>query len=189
MDRPDPLAGAPAVLDVPAQQVDAGDYRGVALGAFGFPSRPPPFRAAAREAVEQLGHTAVLAEDFGAQPRSPQIACLDGLRQSALTILIIGDRYGAKQSSGLSGPDFSKVIPAPCRLPQRIELEIGAVHTVSGKMTIIAHDYPCAVHVRSVIPKQLPRLYIKALSNSSNVVNRHISLRSLNGAYSPRPNP
>jgi hypothetical protein len=61
-----------------------------------------PFRAAAREAVEQLGHTAVLAEDFGAQPRSPQIACLDGLRQSALTILIIGERYGAKQSSGIS---------------------------------------------------------------------------------------
>jgi hypothetical protein len=61
-----------------------------------------PFRAAAREAIEQLGHTAVLAGDFGAQPRSPQIACLDGLRQSALTILIIGERNCAKQYSGIS---------------------------------------------------------------------------------------
>ena len=61
-----------------------------------------PFRAGAREAIEQLGHSAVLAEDFGAQPRSPQIACLDGLRQFALTILLIGERYGDKQSSGIS---------------------------------------------------------------------------------------
>jgi hypothetical protein len=61
-----------------------------------------PFRSAAREAVEQLGHTAVMAEDFGAQPRSPQVACLDGLRQSALTVLIIGEHYGSKQSSGIS---------------------------------------------------------------------------------------
>jgi hypothetical protein len=61
-----------------------------------------PFRAAAREAVEQLGHTAIMAEDFGAQPRSPQVACLDGLRQSALTVLIIGEQYGSKQSSGIS---------------------------------------------------------------------------------------
>jgi len=61
-----------------------------------------PFRAAARAAVHQLGHTAIMAEDFGAQPSSPQVACLDGLRKSALTILIIGERYGVRQRSGLS---------------------------------------------------------------------------------------
>lgn len=61
-----------------------------------------PFRQAAREAVEQLGHTPVMAEDFGAMPMSPQVACLDGLRQSALTILLIGEHYGSKQASGIS---------------------------------------------------------------------------------------
>ena len=61
-----------------------------------------PFRAAAREAIIQLGHEPVMAEDFGAQPASPQIACLQGLRQSAATILILGADYGAKQPSGLS---------------------------------------------------------------------------------------
>jgi hypothetical protein len=60
------------------------------------------FRSAAREAVEQLGHQPVMAEDFGAQPYSPQVACLSGLRQSAITVLIMGSHYGAKQASGIS---------------------------------------------------------------------------------------
>jgi hypothetical protein len=59
-------------------------------------------RSAAREAVLQLGHEPVMAEEFGAQPHSPQVTCLSGLRQSALMILILGAHYGAKQPSGLS---------------------------------------------------------------------------------------
>ena len=43
-----------------------------------------------------------MAEDFGAQPHSPQVACLTGLRQSDLVVLILGERYGAEQPSGLS---------------------------------------------------------------------------------------
>ena len=61
-----------------------------------------PFRAAAREAVAQLGHEPIMAENFGAQPNSPQIACLQGLRQSAAVVLILGANYGVKQTSGLS---------------------------------------------------------------------------------------
>lgn len=60
------------------------------------------FRSAARDAVRQLGHEPVMAEDFGAQPASPQVACLTGLRQSALVILLLGERYGWAQRSGLS---------------------------------------------------------------------------------------
>jgi hypothetical protein len=61
-----------------------------------------PIRAAAREAVETLRHEAVMAEDFGAKPSSPQIACLQGLRQSDLVALVLGEKYGALQASGLS---------------------------------------------------------------------------------------
>lgn len=61
-----------------------------------------PVRAAAREAVELLGHEPVMAEQFVASPNSPQVACLQGLRQSGLVILILGAHYGAKQPSGLS---------------------------------------------------------------------------------------
>ena len=62
-----------------------------------------PIRAAAREAITTLRHEPVMAEDFGAQPNSPQVTCLSGVRQSDLVILIFGERYGAEQEpSGLS---------------------------------------------------------------------------------------
>ena len=60
------------------------------------------YRAAARDAVRALGHEPVMAENFPSQPNSPQVACLSGLRQSALVVLLLGERYGAPQSSGLS---------------------------------------------------------------------------------------
>ncbi|MEJ7740325.1 MAG: DUF4062 domain-containing protein [Chitinophagaceae bacterium] len=60
------------------------------------------FRVVAREAVQSLGHEPVMAEDFGARPQSRQIACLEGVRQSALVILILGAGYGAKQAAGIS---------------------------------------------------------------------------------------
>ncbi len=59
-------------------------------------------RDAAREAVETARSTPVMAEDFGALPMTPQNACLAGLRQSNLVLLILGERYGAKQPSGVS---------------------------------------------------------------------------------------
>lgn len=34
------------------------------------------YRAAARDAVTQLGYEPVMAENFPAQPNSPQVACL-----------------------------------------------------------------------------------------------------------------
>ena len=61
-----------------------------------------PIRRAARAAVTALGHQPVMAEDFGAKASSPQVACLDSLRQSDVVVLILGDRYGAVRPSGLS---------------------------------------------------------------------------------------
>ena len=62
-----------------------------------------PFRQAARTAITTLRHDPVMAEDFGAQPNSPQVACLQGLRQSDVVVLVLGEQYGAKQdTSGLS---------------------------------------------------------------------------------------
>lgn len=61
-----------------------------------------PLRSAAREAISQLGHEPVMAENFGAKAQSPQIACLEGVRQSGLVVLLLGNGYGAKQATGLS---------------------------------------------------------------------------------------
>jgi Domain of unknown function (DUF4062) len=41
-------------------------------------------RKAARDGVTALGHQPVMAEDFGARPHSPQVACLDGVRQAPM---------------------------------------------------------------------------------------------------------
>ena len=51
-------------------------------------------RAAVRRAIERLGHRAVMAEDFGARPDSPQVACLRELRRSDAVVLVLGARYG-----------------------------------------------------------------------------------------------
>ncbi|MCG7357650.1 DUF4062 domain-containing protein [Roseomonas mucosa] len=61
-----------------------------------------PIRVAARSAVTTLGHEPIMAEDFGALPHSPQIACLGGVRQAGVVVLVLGARYGAVQPSGLS---------------------------------------------------------------------------------------
>jgi len=51
-------------------------------------------RTAARRAVTTLRHDPIMAEDFGAQPHSPQAACLQGLRGSDMVVLILGEHYG-----------------------------------------------------------------------------------------------
>lgn len=67
------------------------------IGGFG------QFREAAKRAVAVLRHTPVMAEDFGARTTSPQVACLQGVRQSDLIVLILGEGYGPIQpGSGLS---------------------------------------------------------------------------------------
>jgi Domain of unknown function (DUF4062) len=49
-----------------------------------------------------LGHTVIAAEDFGASPSSPQQVCLAGVRQADVVVLLLGERYGMPQTSGLS---------------------------------------------------------------------------------------
>ena len=60
------------------------------------------FREAASDAVRSLGYEVIRAEDFGASPTSPQVACLASVREADLVVLLLGARYGAKQASGLS---------------------------------------------------------------------------------------
>jgi hypothetical protein len=59
-------------------------------------------RDAAATAITALGHEVVRAEDFPASADSPQSACLAGVRASDVVVLILGDRYGYVQASGLS---------------------------------------------------------------------------------------
>lgn len=61
------------------------------------------FRAAAVAAVNSLGYEPITAETFGAGVSSPRVACLQGVRQADVVVLILGAEYGAAQPvSGLS---------------------------------------------------------------------------------------
>jgi hypothetical protein len=59
-------------------------------------------RAAVKDAIETPGHDAITAETFSARAASPQVACLQGLREADLVVLVLGLRYGAVQPSGIS---------------------------------------------------------------------------------------
>lgn len=60
------------------------------------------FRDVAARAARQLGHRVIVAEEFGALAVSPQIACLAAVRESDAVVLLLGERYGEIQASGLS---------------------------------------------------------------------------------------
>lgn len=62
-------------------------------------------RAAAKSAIEDLGHDPIMAEEFVPAPNSPQVACLAGVRDSALVLLLLGGEYGQRQPSGYSATE------------------------------------------------------------------------------------
>lgn len=59
-------------------------------------------RDAASEAVESLGYTVLRSEEFGASSDTPRRACMEAARTADLTVVLLGDRYGELQDSGLS---------------------------------------------------------------------------------------
>lgn len=59
-------------------------------------------RDAVRKAAAILRHEVIGAEDFGARADTPQRTCLASVRGADVTVLLLGDRYGAIQGSGLS---------------------------------------------------------------------------------------
>lgn len=82
-------------------------------------------RAAVKRAVERLGHGPIMAEDFGARPSSPQVACLGGVRESDLVILVLGSRYGVPQAGGVSAT-HEEILEARNRKPILVFLQAGA---------------------------------------------------------------
>ena len=60
------------------------------------------FRSAAADAAQTLDLDVVRAEELAAADETPQISCLREVRGSDLVVLILGQRYGGRQDSGLS---------------------------------------------------------------------------------------
>jgi hypothetical protein len=74
-------------------------------------------RQAARDAIVSLGHEPIMAEDFRAQPNSPQLACLKGLRMADLVVLVLVDRYGQPQAGSGVSPTHEEYLEAKGRKP------------------------------------------------------------------------
>lgn len=61
-----------------------------------------PYRGAVREALEVDGAEPVRWETLAPKPKDPERAYLDGVAQSSVFVLILGDRYGVSDRSGFS---------------------------------------------------------------------------------------
>ena len=59
-------------------------------------------RDAACDAIESLGFVVIRSEKFGPSTETPRRACLEAARTADLTIVLLGERYGAPQKKGLS---------------------------------------------------------------------------------------
>jgi hypothetical protein len=81
-------------------------------------------RAAAAGAVSTLGHHVIRAEDFGASSASPQQVCLAGVRAADAVILLLAERYGQPQASGLS-PTHEEFREARDRCPVLVFVQHG----------------------------------------------------------------
>jgi len=83
------------------------------------------FRAAARSAIQTLRHEPVMAEDFGAIPTSPQIACLQGVRAADLVVLVLGGRYGTVQPDSALSPTHEEFREARDHKPVLVFVQEG----------------------------------------------------------------
>ncbi|MEI9936670.1 MAG: DUF4062 domain-containing protein [Pseudomonadota bacterium] len=83
------------------------------------------YREAAAKAISSLGHEPVTAEQFVAGAASPRVACLSGVRESAMVVLIMGARYGSVQPiSGLS-PTHEEYREAKGQRPVHVFVQSG----------------------------------------------------------------
>ncbi|MGF7192117.1 hypothetical protein JOE11_005194 [Robbsia andropogonis] len=96
------------------------------------------YREAAKSAILTLRHEPVMAEDFGAQPNSPQIACLQGLRRADLVILLLGHRYGYAQGSSGVSPTHEEFLEAKPSKPILVFVQDGSTHREPAQADFIS---------------------------------------------------
>lgn len=85
------------------------------------------YRDAAARAARALRHEVKRAEDVAASSATPQQACLAGVRWANAVILLLGERYGDRQASGVS-PTHEEYREARERCPVLIFVERGVTY-------------------------------------------------------------
>jgi hypothetical protein len=79
-----------------------------------------------------------MAEDFAAQPQSPQISCLKGVREADLVVLILGSKYGATQGTSRVSPTHEEYLEARGKKPILAFVQNGA--TFDEKQAALVAD-------------------------------------------------
>ena len=133
------------------------------------------YRDQAASAVTSLGYEVVRAEDFGATTSSPQQACLAGVREADVTILLLGERYGAEQPSGLSAT-HEEYQEAQGRQPvlifvqEQVDYEAAQAEFIrdvreweTGNLTV---SFATEDDLRSAVTRELHRYAVSAASGS-----------------------
>ncbi len=123
-----------------------------------------PYRAAVTEAAETLGHQVVRAEDFSASPGTPQQACLSAVRESDVVVLLIGERYGYAQPSGLSAT-HEEYREAKERKPVLVFVESGVVREPAQQTFLDEVQAWSTGHFRAAFssPAELKAAVLRAL--------------------------
>ena len=126
-------------------------------------------------AVESLGYKVIRAEDFGATATSPQEACLAGVREADLTILVLGERYGATQPSGLSAT-HEEYREAQGRHPALVFVQEGVDHDAMQTEFIrevrewetgsLTGSFTTEAQLQSAVTRGLHDLVVSAASGS-----------------------
>ena len=108
-----------------------------------------------------------MAEDFPANPTTPQRACLQGVLQSDAMVLILGKRYGTIQTTGLSATheDYNA---ARGRIPIYVFLEQRNDHDDKQRGFIAALEDWESGHFASYFrsPAELQRFVAQAINQS-----------------------
>tara|TARA_B100001167_G_scaffold145063_1_gene93208 strand:- start:1811 stop:2944 length:1134 start_codon:yes stop_codon:yes gene_type:complete len=86
------------------------------------------FRNAVEAGIRSLGHEVIRAEDFPAADTSSRIACLGGVRQADLVVLLLGERYGTPLPPADVAPTHEEFLEAKGSKPILVFVQDGVDH-------------------------------------------------------------
>jgi hypothetical protein len=141
-------------------------------------------RQAAVEAIEALDHSVIRAEDFVA-PQSAEVACLSGIRNADIVLVILGARYGHKQTSGMSATHQEFFEAKHCEKIVFVFVQSGVTHEPEQRQFIDqAQDWAGGVRtgefdspasLRAAITKALVRWERRNIGQTSEVVHKAVA--------------
>lgn len=133
-------------------------------------------RAAAKKAVELVGHQPVMAEDFGPKSHSSEVACIEEVRSSDVYVGILGERYGWITESGKSVTEEEFLVATSNGLPIYFVVSKDSMEPEQQEFKERIGDYSGGYFVGFYdSPEDIKDAVVKALTKNSPAVGAGIS--------------